>query len=184
MRLAAESWNSEWKSLIAIILSARTRDEKTIEVCEKLFKKYSNVKSLSVANLSDVEKIIMPVNFYRNKARNIIKCSKMIVNNFNGKVPRDINQLLKLAGVGRKTANVFLSEYGKEAIGVDTHVAYISGRLKWTKHKDAHKIEKDLEKLFPRNKWSEINHNLVRFGKTYRSRKKKDEILDEIKKLK
>ena len=99
-----------------------------------------------------------------------------------GKPPHDHGKLILLPGVGRKTANVFLSEYGADAIGVDTHVAYISKKLGWTKHKDPHKIEKDLERLFPRNYWRIINRTLVRFGKTYQSRKKKDEILDRISK--
>lgn len=181
-RLAAEFWSNDFETLISIILSARTRDETTIRVAEKLFKKYPNAKKLSNADIKDVEGIIKPVNFYKNKSKAIIKCSKQINDNYNGKVPHEIEELLKLSGVGRKTANVFLSEKGKNAIGVDTHVSYISQYLRWTNNKNPVKIEGDLEKIFPENKWKYVNPTLVRFGKTYTSRKQKNKILDEIKK--
>src|SRR3989344_2983034 len=180
MRLAAEGWGSEWQTLVAILMSARTRDETTIRVAEKLFAKYPTVLALGQARYSDVRKIIYPVNFFHNKTKYVIDCAVMLVREYGGKSPHDHGKLILLPGVGRKTANVFLSEYGADAIGVDTHVAYISKKLGWTKHKDPHKIEKDLERLFPRNYWRIINRTLVRFGKTYQSRKKKDEILDRI----
>ena len=184
MRLAAEKWNSDFKILISTILSARTRDEKTIPIARELFKKYSNPKKLSMAKISEVRKIINPVNFYKNKSKNIINCSKKIVSDYKGKVPRKIDDLISLPGVGRKTANVFLSEIGKEAIGVDTHVSYISQNLGWTKNKKPEKIEEDLKKLFSRKNWVKINPKLVRFGKSHTSRKEKDKLLNEIRKLK
>jgi len=184
MRLAAEQWNKEWKTLISIILSARTRDETTIRVCTKLFKKYNTIEKLSKTNLNDIEKIIRPINFYRNKSKNLLNCAKIIIKKHQGKIPHKMDELIKLHGVGRKTANVFISEYGKDAIGIDTHVSHISQKLEWTKNKAPEKIEKDLENLFPREYWRKINPILVRFGKTYTSRKKKDEILREIIKIK
>lgn len=183
MRLAAESWNKDWQTLISTIMSARTRDEKTIPVANKLFKKYNTLNKLAKANLKDVKKIIKPVNFYKTKAKNIINCAKYLVSNYNSKVPHEFDELLTLSGVGRKTANVFLAEYGKDRIAVDTHLSYISQELGWAKNKDPHKIEKDLEKLFPKKYWNKINGILVRFGKTYTSRKKKDEVLNEIKRI-
>ena len=182
MRLAAEKWSNEFQTLISIILSARTKDETTIKVGTALFKRYPTAKKLSKAKLKEIEKIIKPVNFYKNKSKNIINCAKVLVKEYNSKVPESIEELIKLSGVGRKTANVFLAEEGKDAIGVDTHVSYISQKLGWTKNKNPHKIEKDLEKLFPKNYWNKINETLVRFGKTYTSRKEKDWILGEIKK--
>ncbi|MEK6897995.1 MAG: endonuclease III [Nanoarchaeota archaeon] len=184
MRLAAEKWKSPFQILISTILSARTRDEVTIPTAEKLFKKYLNPRKLAMAKISDVENLIRPVNFYKNKSKNIIKCSRQIVENYNGKVPLNIEELLTLRGVGRKTANVFLSEIGNDAIGVDTHVSYISQKLGWTNNKNPHKIEQDLKKLFPRKYWSRVNSSLVRFGKTHTSRKQKDKILNEIRKIK
>ena len=184
IRLAAENWDEDWKILISTIMSARTKDEVTIPVAENLFKKYSSIKKLSKARLEDVQKIIKPVNFYKNKSKNVLNCSKELVKEYNGKVPLNFDKLIKLSGVGRKTANVFLSEVGKDEIGIDTHVFYISRYLEWTKNKNIEKIENDLKDLFPRKYWKRVNPVLVRFGKTHTSRKKKNEILDKIKNLK
>ena len=104
----------------------------------------------------------------------------MLAEKFAGAPPHDILQLVTLPGVGRKTANVFVAEYGAPAIGVDTHVSYISQKLGWTKHKEPHKIESDLRKLFPKRYWQKLNRTLVRFGKTHMSRRKKDELLLQI----
>ena len=184
MRLAAESWKTPWQILISTILSARTRDEKTIPVAKELFNKYPIVKKLAEARIRGVEKIIKPLNFYKNKSKNIINCSKKIYKEYKGKVPEDIEELIKLSGVGRKTANVFLSEVGHRAIGVDTHVSYISQKLNWTKSEKSDKIEEDLKNLFSKKNWSKVNSTLVRFGKTHTSRRKKDELLEEIKRIK
>jgi len=180
MPLAAENWKTPFQTLIAIILSARTRDETTIRICKTLFLKYPNAQSLANANVDAVEQIIRPVNYYKTKSRNIISCSKQIIENYNGEVPRKEEELLTLSGVGRKTTNVFLSEMGKDAIGVDTHVSYISQGLGWTKNKNPHKIEEDLKKLFPKNHWRKVNPIVVRFGKSHISRKEKDKLLKEI----
>lgn len=184
MRLAAEEWSSKFQTLISIILSARTRDETTIKVAKELFKKYYSPEKLSKANLNEIQKIIKPVNFYKNKSKNILNCAKVLVKNFNSNIPENIEQLIELPGVGRKTANVFLAEKGQNTIGVDTHVSYISQKLNWTKNKNPHKIEKDLERLFPKKYWNKINQTLVRFGKTYTSRMEKNKLLEEIKKIK
>ena len=181
MRLAAEKWSNKFQTLISIILSARTKDETTIRVGTALFKKYPTAEKLSKANLKEIKKIIKPVNFYKNKSKNIINCAKILFENYSSKIPESFDELIKLSGVGRKTANVFLAEHGQKAIGVDTHLSYISQKLSWTKNKNPHKIEKDLEKLFPKNYWNKINPIAVRFGKTYTSRKEKNEILEEIK---
>lgn len=183
MRLAGEQWESEFKTLIAIILSARSLDETTIKYAQILFEKYSDALSLAKADISEVEKIIKPINFYRNKARNIVKCAKSIMLDYDGKIPMNFDCLVKLSGVGRKTANVFLSEYGKDEIGIDTHVDYISHYLGWTKSKKQEDIEKDLKKIFPRQYWKKINPTLVKFGKKYTSRKEKDQILEKIKSI-
>ncbi len=183
MRLAAERWSNNFQTLIAIVLSARTRDEVTIEVCKKLFKKFPTPKKLSQAKLSEVESTIRSVNFHRNKSKNILNCAKMLVKEYNSKVPENIEELVELPGVGRKTANVFLTEIGKLGLGCDTHVIYSSRYLGWTKAPEnkPHKIEEDLKKLFPKRYWNKVNANLVRFGKTHQSKKKKDEILEGIK---
>jgi len=179
MRLAAE-WDEDWKVLIATILSAVTRDEVTIPVCEELFRKYSSMEKLSRARLSAVEKIIKRVNFHKNKSKNIIATAKILKNK---KIPEKVSELITLPGVGRKVANVYLAEaHDAHAIGVDTHVARISYKLGWTASKNPAKIEKDLEILFPKRYWREINDVLVRFGKSYSlSRRREDEILAELK---
>ncbi len=181
MRLAAEEWKSDFQTLIAIILSARTRDETTIAVSTELFKKFPDAKSLSKASLEEIKTIIRKINFYQNKSKSIIACAKALDENYSGKVPHDLDKLVKLPGVGRKTANVFLSEVGKDGIGVDTHVQYISRKLEWTQGSKPEKIEEDLKKLFSRKNWNKINRTLVRFGKTYLSRKEKDQVLQKIK---
>ncbi|MBX4196298.1 endonuclease III [Candidatus Pacearchaeota archaeon] len=181
MRLAAEEWKSPWQTLIAIILSARTRDEVTIEVCKKLFAQYPDAKSLASASVSQIESMIKSVNFYRNKTKSIINCSRIIFQDYGGSVPHDFEKLIDLPGVGRKTANVFLAEFDHDAIGVDTHVSYISQKLGWVKSSHPHKIEQELKQLFPSSYWGKLNLYLVRFGKEYTSRKKKDELLEKIK---
>ena len=181
MKLAGENWRSEFQTLIATVLSARSLDETTIKYASILFKKYPNAKKLSKARITDVQKIIRPINFYRNKSKSVINCSKKLISDFNSRVSHDINELIGLPGVGRKTANVFLSEYGHSAIAVDTHLSYISHYLGWTKSKKPAIIEKDLGKLFPKNYWSKLNPTIVKFGKKYTSRKEKNNILNNIK---
>lgn len=181
MRLAASGWGAEWKTLISTIMSAQTKDETTIPVAEELFRKYGSVEKLSKAKVSDVMKIIRRVNYYKTKARNVIACCRKLSKEFNGKVPHDFDKLLTLAGVGRKTANVFLAEAGYQAIGVDTHVNYISNYLGWADSKNPHKTEESLKELFPKKYWKELNFVLVTFGKTHTSRKMKDEILDRVR---
>ena len=180
MRLAAEGWREEWMTLVAILMSARTRDETTVVVATKLFEKYKTPSALAGGSAAEVAKIIHPVNFFQNKTKYVIACAQMLALKFAGAPPHDLSQLVLLPGVGRKTANVFLAEYGAPAIGVDTHVAYISHKLGWTKHKDPHKIEQDLTKLFPQKYWQKLNRTLVRFGKTHMSRRKKDGLLARI----
>ena len=187
MRLAAEDWENEFQTLISIILSARTLDETTISVCKILFKKYSSAETLAKAPISDVEKLITPINFYQNKSKYIVNCSKQIIELHNGKVPHDFEKLTELSGVGRKTANVFLSEHGgkgKDGIGVDTHVFYISRYLGWVHSNNPHKVEDELKSLFQKKYWNKINPTLVRFGKTYTSRAEKNKLLDKIKEIK
>ncbi|MEM4326132.1 MAG: endonuclease III [Candidatus Pacearchaeota archaeon] len=183
IKLAAEGWGSDYKTLISTILSARTRDEITINVAKILFLKYPSIEKLSKEKPENIEKIIKPVNFYKTKAKNIINCAKILYRKYNSKVPHDFKTLISLPGVGRKTANVFLAEIGKDEIGVDTHVSQISRFLEWTKNTEPKKIELDLKNLFPKKYWKEINPILVRFGKSYTKKREKYEILTKIKKM-
>lgn len=184
LRLAADGWDEDWKTLIATLMSARTTDKITIPIAERLFDKYDNVDKLSKAKVSDIGNIIRGVNFYKTKARHIKELARILVKDYNSKVPHDFSKLVELPGVGRKTANVFLAEQGHGRIGVDTHLSYCSQYLGWTKNKTQEKIENDLEGLFPERLWGELNWIVVRFGQTYTNRRIKNEILDKVKRMK
>jgi len=179
VRLAAE-WKEDWKSLISTILSSQTKDETTIKISNVLYKKYPTLKSLARASVSSIKKIIRPVNFYKTKAKHVLETAKILIKKYKGKIPRTREELMELPGVGRKVANVYLVEVHKAAaIGVDTHVGYLSQVLGWSKNKNPHKIEQDLERLFPSKDWNSINYILVRFGRIYNTRKRQVEKLRE-----
>jgi len=178
-RLAAEQ-SAKWKILISTILSSQTKDTTTNKISEILYKKYKTPNALSHASLKNVKLIIRPINFYKTKTKNIIETAKIISKQG---IPKTREELMELPGVGRKVANVYLVEaHNAPCIGVDTHVKRISQKLGWTKNKDPAKIEKDLEKLFPKKYWNSINYIVVSFGQVYgRSRKNEDKILGRIK---
>lgn len=179
-RLAAEGWNEDWQTLIAIMLSAQTRDTMTIKVCNGLFKKYKTPEKLTKASLNQIEKDIHSINYHKTKAKRIKETAKMIASKGLGE---SLEELVQFPGVGRKTANVYLVEvHNADAIGVDVHVARISKKLNWTKNTSPNKVEQDLSRLFPKEYWNSINGALVRFGQTVgRSRKREDEILSTIR---
>ncbi|MBT3262194.1 endonuclease III [Candidatus Woesearchaeota archaeon] len=179
-RLAAEGWSEDWQILIATLLSARTRDTVTVKVATALFEKYKTLKEISELNLEALEQEIKSVNFYRNKARFVLGCVKGILEHFSEGLPCDASELVKLTGVGRKTANVFIASMGGDAIGVDTHVGRVARKLGWTTHTDPDKVEKDLCELFPQSSWRSVNYILVKFGQSNRG-KKEDLILEKIK---
>jgi endonuclease-3 len=184
LRLAAESWKNDFQILVSIILSARTRDETTTVVAEKIFAKYPTAEKLASVNISEIMNILKPVNFYKNKSKSILACAKTLVSEYKGNVPHDFDKLIELPGVGRKTANVFLAEQGQDSIGIDTHVSYLSNKMGWTKSTNQKQVEEDLKKIFPQEYWGRLNDTLVRFGKTHTSRKKKDLLVSQIKKIK
>ena len=156
-----------YRSLVFTILSARTRDEATLKASKKLFSKYPTIRKLAKADRRKVEKLIYGVGFYRQKSRNIINTAKMLVQDFNGKVPDNMNDLIKLPGVGRKTANVILSYvFSKDSIAVDTHVHRISNRLGWVKTKKPEETEKALMKIIPKKFWKKLNRSMVSYGQT------------------
>lgn len=151
--------------LIGTILSARTRDENTSTVIKKLFTKYKSANSLAQAKLSDVEKIIKSTGFYHVKAKRIIEVASLIVSKYSGKVPDSLEELLKLPGVGRKTANcVLVYAFDKPAIPVDTHVHRISNRLGLVKTKTPEETEIELMKKIPKKYWLKINDTFVMYG--------------------
>ena len=159
------NYNKDYELLIATILSAQSTDKRVNSVTYILFSKY-DIFSLKNANLKDIEKIIYPVGTYRRKAEYIQIVAKELVEKYNGIVPNDRVFLESLPGVGRKTCNVVLSNiYNVPAIAVDTHVKRVAKRLGITNEQDVLKIENDLMKFFPKNKWSRVHHQLVLFGR-------------------
>ena len=158
--------DSAWQLLIATILSAQCTDARVNVVTESLFKKYPSVKAFAEADLSELEQDIKPAGFQHSKATNIIGCCKKLHYEFNDEVPRTIEELTSLPGVGRKTANVIRGNiYNDPSIVVDTHVKRISNRLGLTKETDPVKIEFDLMKELPKDHWILYNIQIITFGR-------------------
>jgi len=156
-----------WQLLIATILSAQCTDARVNEVTKKLFKKYDTLEKFANANIKKLEKDIYSTGFYHNKAKNIIECAKMLIEKYDGEVPSDIEQLTKLPGVGRKTANVIRGNiYHIQSIVVDTHVKRISRKLGLTKNEDPEKIEYDLMKALPKEHWILWNIQIIAHGRS------------------
>ncbi|MCJ7635805.1 endonuclease III [Candidatus Bathyarchaeota archaeon] len=153
--------------LVATILSAQCTDAKVNEVTKPLFKKYRTPRDYANADLQKLEKEIRPTGFYHNKAKHIQEACRMIVEDFGGKIPNNMEDLLKIPGVGRKTANIVLSNaYGiVDGIAVDTHVRRVSHRLGLTGNWDPNKIEKDLMKILPKTAWYLTNYLLIQLGR-------------------
>ncbi len=159
--------------LVATILSAQCTDKRVNEVTADLFQKYKKAADYADADPSDLEADIRPTGFFRNKARSIIRCCSMLVSDYNGEVPSTMDELVRLAGVGRKTASCVLSgAFGQQAIAVDTHVIRVSSRLGLTMSKKPDVIEQDLKKAVPDDKWSPFNLALILHGReTCKARK-------------
>ncbi|MFH1452980.1 MAG: endonuclease III [Armatimonadota bacterium] len=153
--------------LVATILSAQCTDERVNKVTPGLFKKYPSVKDFAKAKQDKLEEDIRSTGFFRNKAKNIIGSAKKIISDFNGSVPDNMDELITLPGVARKTANVLLgNSFGKtEGIVVDTHVLRLSQRLGFSKNKTADKVERDLMKIIPEKSWIDLPHQLILHGR-------------------
>ncbi|MBE5848695.1 MAG: endonuclease III [Lachnospiraceae bacterium] len=156
-----------WELLVATILSAQCTDARVNIITKDLFAKYRTIEDFANADLAELEQDIKQAGFYHNKAKNIIGSARMILSDYDGEVPSDIEDLTRLPGVGRKTANVIRGNiYGIDSIVVDTHVKRVSGRLQLTKEEDPEKIEYDLMKVIPREYWILINIWFITFGRT------------------
>ena len=152
--------------LIATIMSAQCTDNQVNKVSKNLFEKYPDPEDLSHAPLNDIKRIIYSTGFYNNKAKNIKACALAILNEYQAKVPEDISKLIKLPGVGRKTAKVVLSAaFGHQTIVVDTHVLRISRRLGLTENRDPVKVEYELRQIIPKPSWSDLSLQLIYFGR-------------------
>ena len=161
------NYNSDYELLIATVLSAQTTDKRVNMVTNVLFNKYNSIKSLSEADITDIENIIRPIGTFRKKSIYINEITKKLYSDGYDYIPNDRKYIESLPGVGHKTANVFLSNiYNEAAIAVDTHVARVSKRLKLVKDTDSvNIIEKKLMKKVPRDRWSKTHHQLVLFGR-------------------
>lgn len=162
----ALTYRDPWQLLVATVLSAQTTDENVNRVTPVLFSRYPTPADLAVADPEEVEQIIYSTGYYKQKTKAIIALSQDLVSEFGGKVPEDLEELVTLPGVGRKTASVVLAEaFGKPAIAVDTHVKRVARRLGLTTHSDPVKIEQDLKALFPKSEWAGLSMRLIQFGR-------------------
>ena len=163
----ALKFKNPFELLVATVLSAQATDVHVNKVTENLFKKYKSIKDYANVPLEILLKDVSSINFYRTKAKNIHESAKMIIKNFNSKVPGTMEELITLPGVARKTANIILSSaYGiNEGIAVDTHVKRLANRLGLTKNEDPVKIEKDLMEITPKSEWGNLSHLLIFHGR-------------------
>ena len=152
--------------LIATILSAQCTDARVNMVTPGLFARYPNAKAFATADLRELETAIQSTGFFRNKARNIQECCKQLVAKYRGQVPRTMDELLELPGIGRKTANVVLGNaYDVPGITVDTHVGRLSRRMGLTRETDANKVERDLMLIIPKKEWTMFSHRMIYHGR-------------------
>ena len=176
LRILDDTYGTDWRCylehknpgqlLIATILSAQCTDARVNIVTKDLFRKYPDMAAFARADLAELEQDIRPCGFYHNKAVNIIGCARKIMTDFGGEVPRSLEDLTSLPGVGRKTANVIRGNiYGDASIVVDTHVKRISKRLGLTKETDPEKVEFDLMKKLPEDHWILWNLQIITFGR-------------------
>ena len=156
-----------WQLLLAVILSAQCTDARVNIVTKDLFRKYRTLADFAAADVSEMEDDIRSIGFYHNKAKNIIACAKMLCEEYGGEVPSDIDQLTKLPGVGRKTANVIRGNiYQIPSVVVDTHVKRISKKLGLTENEEPEKVEQDLMKVLPEDRWILWNIDIITLGRT------------------
>ncbi|MDH3307642.1 MAG: endonuclease III [Acidimicrobiia bacterium] len=162
----ALDYASPWQLLVSTVMSAQTTDDNVNRVTPVLFTRYPEPDDLAAADPEDVEQIIFSTGFYRQKTRSIISLARDLVDRYGGVVPADLDALVTLRGVGRKTASVVLAEaFGRPAIAVDTHVRRVANRLGLTDQSDPEKIEQDIKALYPRNRWGVLSMTFIQFGR-------------------
>lgn len=157
---------NKYELIICVVLSAQTTDKSVNKISDALFEKYPTPYELARADQEDVIDIIRTIGMYKTKSKNIIALAKALVTDFDGQVPGDYDQLIKLPGVGRKTANVVLAVgFGQQRIAVDTHVFRVTNRIGLVKEKDVLKTELALMKVLPENRWTEAHHSFIFHGR-------------------
>lgn len=158
--------NQPWQLLAAIMLSAQSTDKQVEEALPALFARFQTVGDMADAPIEEIERYIKSIGLYKNKAKNLKKCCQQIRDQYAGGVPVTMKELLTLSGVGRKTATLFLADaYGIPGVTVDTHVFRISRRLGWAFGKNPVEVEKELEKVLPKDHWNRINFQLIEHGR-------------------
>jgi endonuclease-3 len=159
-------FSNAYELLVATILSAQCTDERVNQVTPSLFKKYPHAGALAKADPAELEDDIRSTGFFRNKAKSLLGCAKALVERHGGEVPPDLDALVKLPGIGRKTANAVLgAAYGIPGIVVDTHVSRVTQRLGLTNHTDPVKIEFDLMEILPKERWTLFSHQIILHGR-------------------
>ncbi|MGF7142426.1 endonuclease-3 [Anaerotaenia torta] len=160
-------YEADWQLLLAIMLSAQSTDKQVDEVLPGLWKRFSNVRQIAEASEEEIQDQIRMVGLYKNKAKNMKQCCRQLMDEYGGKVPAAIDELLKLAGVGRKTATLFLADaYNIPGVTVDTHVFRIARRLGWAEGKNPVQVEFELMELLPEEHWNRINFQLIYHGRS------------------
>jgi len=159
-------FRTPFQLLVATVLSAQCTDKKVNEVTLELFRNYGTAAKLAAAEPADIERIVRPTGFYRQKAKSILALANDLMDRFGGRVPRTLEELVTLRGVARKTANVVLGNaFGVPGLAVDTHMKRVNGRLGLTQHDDPEKIERDLMELIPEADWTEYTHRVIHHGR-------------------
>jgi len=163
------NYKTPFELLVAVILSARNTDKKVNEVTEILFKKYGNIEDYANADIKDLEQDLDKLGLFRQKSKFIKETARIITEKHKGKIPKTMNELISLPGVGRKTANIILGIlYGVTVgIAVDTHVARLSRLFGLTNNKDPNKIEQDLMKILPKEEWFDLTNRMIAYGRKY-----------------
>jgi len=170
------AWKKPWELLVATVLAAQCTDDRVNKVTPELFRRWPGPKDLAKADTGEVEEVIRSTGFFRNKAKNLVGAARMLQEEFNSEMPRDIEHLVKLPGVARKTANIVLG-HGmgiNQGIAVDTHVKRLAYRLGLTNSQNPTVIERDLIPLFPQEHWGLVNHLLVYHGRAVCTARKPD----------
>ena len=159
-------YKNPYQLLVATVLSAQCTDKRVNQTTPALFKKYNSIKKMAAADIKDLQQLVKSTGFYRTKAKNIKNLSQKILTDFNGKVPSNIEDLVTLPGVGRKTANVVLGHgFNIPGITVDTHFGRLSRRFGWSNQKDPVKVEFEVAKLIPQSQWTNLSQRLIWHGR-------------------
>lgn len=171
-----QNWETPFQFLVCILLSAQTTDRQVNKVTSSLFERFPDANSISIAKLKDIEDTVGGINYFKTKAKHLVQMSKILEEEYGGIPPKKIVELIKLPGVGYKTANVFLNDlyHANQGIAVDTHVSRVARMYGLTAESNPTKISHDLEKLYPKKDWYKVNSTFVLYGRYVLKAKRPD----------